>query len=62
MIWGVDNTVNANELQRNYPETWEGIQRHRDYMQHVLGISLKSEVLPLSDIYGYLRSSLLNRE
>ena len=51
-----------NELQRDYPETWERIQRRRDYMQHVLGISLKSEVLPMSDICGYLRPLLLNRE
>jgi hypothetical protein len=37
-----------------YPEAWERIQRRRAFMQDALGIHLKAEVLPFSNIPAYL--------
>lgn len=37
-----------------YPRAWERIQRRRAFMQDVLGIRLKPEVLPFSNIPAYL--------
>jgi len=37
-----------------YPEAWERIERRRTFMQDVLGIHLKPEVLPFSNIPAYL--------
>lgn len=50
------------ELKERYPKTWSRIQSRRKYMMSVLGIQLKEEVLPLSDLCGYVRPLLLNRE
>ena len=50
------------ELQRQYPRTWERMEDRRRYMKEELGIELKEEVLPLSDLCGYMRPYLLNRE
>ncbi len=50
------------ELQRKYPAVWERFERRRDYMGKRLGISLKPEVLPMSDLAGYMRPYLLNKE
>lgn len=50
------------EIEKEYPEVWERIQRRRDYMEKELGITLQHEVLPLSDSEGYLRPYLLNRD
>ena len=38
----------------NYPEAWGRIQQRRRYMIDVLGIKLKPEVLPFSNIPAYL--------
>lgn len=43
-----------------YPEAWGRIQARRDYMQTVLGIRLKPEVLPFSNIPAYLPPYLLS--
>jgi hypothetical protein len=37
-----------------YPEAWERIQRRRAFMKDALGIRLKPEVLPFSNIPAYL--------
>lgn len=50
------------ELRNRYPETWRRMQLRKKYMKECLGITLKDEVLPLSDICGYLRPLLLNHE
>ncbi len=42
------------ELSQRYPSAWERIEHRRAYMQNTLGISLKPEVLPLSNIPAYL--------
>jgi hypothetical protein len=41
-------------FERQYPEAWERIQRRRTFMREVLGIKLKPEVLPFSNIPAYL--------
>lgn len=51
-----------NEIEEKYPEVWTRIVKRRKYMQEVLGIPLKPEILPLSDIAGYYRPFLLCRE
>src|SRR5262245_40195810 len=38
----------------HYPEAWDRIQARRAFMQDVLGIQLKPEVLPFSNIPAYL--------
>ncbi len=45
---------------QRYPEAWTRIQARRDYMQNVLGIRLKPEVLPFSNIPAYLPPYLLS--
>lgn len=50
------------EIAETYPDTWRRIQDRRDYMIRELGINLGPDVLPLSDICGYLRPLVLNHE
>jgi len=50
------------ELADEYPSVWRRIQRRRQYMQQVLGIPLDDAVLPLSNIAGYVRPFLLQKE
>jgi hypothetical protein len=37
-----------------YPEAWSRIERRRTFMQDTLGIRLKPEVLPFSNLPAYL--------
>jgi hypothetical protein len=48
------------EFASRYPEAWDRIQTRRDYMAGTLGISLRPEVLPFSNIPGYLPPYLLS--
>ena len=48
------------ELKRTYPETWNRIQERRRFMMEELGIALKDEILPMSDMGGYMRPYVLN--
>jgi hypothetical protein len=48
-----DTALRAALAQR-YPEAWARIQARRDFIQRQLGISLKPEVLPLSNMPAYL--------
>ena len=50
------------EIEEQYPDMWERMQRRRSYMTEELGIYLSEDVLPLSDSEGYFRPFLLNRE
>ena len=43
-----------NVLALKYPEAWQRIQQRRAFVQDVLGIHLKPEVLPFSNIPAYL--------
>lgn len=60
-----DGILLADEALRvifaeQYPEAWERIQARREFMQDSLGIVLKPEVLPLSNIPAYLPPFLLS--
>ncbi|MCW4050985.1 MAG: hypothetical protein NWE89_14755 [Candidatus Bathyarchaeota archaeon] len=48
------------EFAASYPEAWERIMARRDFMMDSLGIQLKPEVLPFSNIPGYLPPFLLS--
>lgn len=48
------------EFAANYPEAWGRIRARRTFMSDVLGIQLKPEVLPFSNIPAYLPPFLLN--
>lgn len=39
---------------RKYPAAWDRIQHRRNFMRHSLGIKLKPEVLPFSNMPAYL--------
>ena len=43
-----------SELQESYPEAWARIQERRTFVQQELGIFLREEILPFSDIQGCL--------
>jgi hypothetical protein len=47
-------------FSREYPEAWERIQRRRRFMEAALGIRLKPEVLPFSNLPAYLPPFWLN--
>jgi hypothetical protein len=42
------------ELAARYPDLWQRVGRRRAFMADALGIQLKPEVLPLSNLAGYL--------
>lgn len=48
------------DFEQRYPEAWGRIQARRRFMHDVLGIRLKPEVLPFSNIPAYLPPYLLN--
>lgn len=50
------------QLKNNYPEVWARLSRRKYYVEEILGIRLKKEVFPMSDICGYFRPFLLNHE
>lgn len=50
------------QLQTIYPNTWNRMNERKEYMKNVLGITLKPETFPLSDICGYYRPYVLNHE
>jgi len=42
------------ELAERYPGLWQRVLARRAFMAEALGIRLKPEVLPLSNLAGYL--------
>jgi len=56
-----DESLRAELLQK-FPETWTRIQERRKFMKDVIGINLKPEVLPLSNIPAYLPPYMLSPE
>lgn len=42
------------ELAARYPGLWQRVTQRRAFMADALGIRLKPEVLPLSNLAGYL--------
>lgn len=53
-----DDTLRA-AFAAQYPEAWARIQARRAFMQNALGIALKPEVLPFSNIPAYLPPYIL---
>lgn len=47
-------------FEKQYPEAWGRIQARRAFMQNALGITLKPEVLPFSNIPAYLPPFVLS--
>ena len=50
------------EIQNKFPAMWNRIQLRRAFMQEKLGIKLKPEVLPFSNIPAYLPPFILSPE
>jgi hypothetical protein len=48
------------EFAAKYPEAWSRIEQRRAFMQDVIGIRLKPEVLPFSNIPAYLTPFMLS--
>lgn len=48
-----------NELATEYPELWVRISERRRYLQEVLGIQIHEDILPMSNLVGYLPPFLL---
>jgi len=48
------------EFAGRHPGAWQRIEARREFMMSVLGIRLKPEVLPLSNLQGYLPPFLLS--
>lgn len=51
-----------HRFEQQYPEAWNRIQQRRTFMETVLGIHLKPEVLPFSNIPAYLPPFWLSPE
>ncbi len=56
-----DQTL-QNEIRSLSPQTWRRFARRREYISQILGIQLREEVLPMSDLAGYYRPFLLNKD
>lgn len=51
-----------DELKTKFPDVWSRFVRRREYISEVLGITMSEDVLPMSDILGYYRPFLLNKD
>ena len=49
-----------SEFRRRYPDAWARIDSRRTFMREILGIRLRPEVLPLSNLAGCLSPYLLS--
>jgi hypothetical protein len=61
-----DGIVLANEALRKewaerFPASWKRIQQRRSFMIHEIGINIKPEVLPLSNMPAYYTPYLLSK-
>ena len=50
----------ATRSPNSYPDAWVRIEARRNFMADVLGIRLKPEVLPFSNLQGYLAPFVLS--
>ena len=50
------------EIRGRYPQLWDRFMRRRAYMQEELGIRLKEEILPMSNLAGRYSPYLLDTE
>jgi hypothetical protein len=49
-----------DQVKEKHPDAWRRIEARRNFMADVLGIRLKPEVLPLSNLQGYLAPFVLS--
>lgn len=56
-----DDALQA-ELRERYPEVWDRFMQRRAYMEKELGIRLKKEILPMSNLAGRYSPYLLDLE
>ncbi|WP_444641773.1 M24 family metallopeptidase [Caproiciproducens sp. R1] len=57
----IADEILRTEIQNKYPDMWKRMQLRREYMIHEIGINLKREILPMSNIAGYYRPYFLNK-
>lgn len=50
------------ELAQNYPDVWRRMNERKTYMKDVIGIHLKPEIFPMSDLAGWYNPLFLNRK
>ncbi|HLQ39538.1 MAG TPA: M24 family metallopeptidase [Tetragenococcus sp.] len=50
------------DIQNNYPQIWQQIEKRRAYIQDEIGLKLAEEVLPLSNTVAYFTPLLLNKD
>lgn len=50
------------ELKEKYPDVWERIEKRRKHMTEVLGIQIKPEILPLSNLAATYRPLFLAKD
>ncbi len=50
------------EIENRHPDVWARIQARRNHMTEALGIKLKPEVLPLSNLAATYRPYMLNKD
>ena len=51
-----------SEIQKQYPELWERIQKRRIWITDNIGLHLHEDVLPMCSTLAYLRPFLLSRQ
>ena len=56
----IADEVLRHEIATHYPEMWQRIEARRQFMKDVIGINLKPEVLPFSNIPAYLPPYMLS--
>ena len=56
------NDALRQEIQTDYPELWKRIERRKQYIKNVLGITLPDCVLPLSSGVGFYNPFFLNKK
>ena len=49
------------EMKHLYPQVWARMEQRKLYMRDILGIILKEDVFPMSDLCGYVRPFLLDK-
>lgn len=55
------NSAMQSEMERFYPQVWARMGQRKKYMREILGITLKEDVFPMSDLCGYVRPFLLDK-
>ncbi len=56
-----DETL-QKEIQQTYPDMWQRIATRKAYLKETLKIDLPTEVLPMSNLVGYLRPFYLAKD